>query len=240
VTLGRVGVPGNRSVMETIRDRVRALSARTEFAIVVVGAFGYFVLRSLHSALYPAATPPISQSRLDNLLVYESITLVLLCIFLHWRGWTISRLGVRVSARDTLIGLGLVVVGYVGFGLMWWIATAIGIHPSYAGTHRELVAHGLALPVVIAVSVLNPIYEETFLCGYVVTSAKAINRTVAGVNVSIAIRLLYHLYQGGIGVLQIIPIGLIFTWWYARTGRLWPVFVAHALFDAIGLLQFVR
>ena len=226
--------------MATIRDRVRALSARTEFAIVVVGAFGYFVLRSLHTALYPTATPPISQSRLDYLLAYESIALILLSIFLYLRGWTRSRLGVRVTAMDTLIGLGLVAVGYVGFVLMWWIAAAMGIRPGYAGAHRELVAHGLTLPVVIAVSVLNPIYEETFLCGYIVTSAKAVNRTVSGVNASIAIRLLYHLYQGGIGVLQIIPIGLIFTWWYARTGRLWPVFVAHALFDAMSLLQFVR
>jgi membrane protease YdiL (CAAX protease family) len=236
----RSGVLGDRSVVETIRGRIRALSVKTEFAIVVVGAFGYFVLRSLHTALYPAATPPISQSRLEYLLVYESITLVLLCIFLYLRGWTTKRLGISVTAKDTLIGLGLVVAGYVGFVLMWWIAAAIGIRPSYAGAHPELVARGLTLPVVIAVSVLNPIYEETFLCGYIVTSAKAIDRTVAGVNVSIAIRLLYHLYQGGIGVLQIIPIGLIFTWWYARTGRLWPVFVAHALLDAIGLLHYVR
>jgi uncharacterized protein len=226
--------------METMRGRVQALSARTEFAVVVVGAFGYFVLRSLHAALYPTATAPISQSHLEYLLVYESITLVLLCVFLYLRGWRTTRLGVSVTAKDTLTGIGLVVVGYVGFALMWWIAAATGIHPSYAGAHPELVARGLSLPVVIAVSVLNPIYEETFLCGYIVTTAKAIDRTVAGVNVSIAIRLLYHLYQGGIGVLQIIPIGLIFTWWYARTGRLWPVIVAHALFDAIGLLHYVR
>jgi len=226
--------------VETIRDRVRALSAGTEFAIVVVGAFGFFVLRSVHAVLYPAATPPISQSRLEHLLVYESITLVLLCIFLYLRGWTRSRLGVSVTAKDTLIGLGLVVAVYVAYVFMWWITAVIGIHPSYAGAHPDLVARGLTMPVVIAVCVLNPIYEETFLCGYIVTRAKEIDRTVAGVNVSIAIRLLYHLYQGGIGVLQIIPVGLVFTWWYARTGRLWPLFVAHAFFDAIGLLQFVR
>jgi membrane protease YdiL (CAAX protease family) len=77
------------------------------------------------------------------------------------------------------------------------------------------------------------------LCEFIVTAAKKYNRSTAGINVSVAVRVLYHLYQGSIGVLGIIPVRLIFALWYARTGRLWPVFVAHALFDAIGLLQFL-
>jgi uncharacterized protein len=63
--------------------------------------------------------------------------------------------------------------------------------------------------------------------------------SVTGVNVSVAIRLVYHLYQGAIGVVTIIPFGLIVTWWYARTGKLWPILVAHAAIDFMGLLQFV-
>jgi membrane protease YdiL (CAAX protease family) len=28
---------------------------------------------------------------------------------------------------------------------------------------------------------------------------------------------------------------LLFAWWYARTSRLWPLIIAHALLDIAGL-----
>jgi membrane protease YdiL (CAAX protease family) len=142
--------------------------------------------------------------------------------------------------RDTLIGLGLVLAFYVVYACALWIAYASGFRPSYLGHYQTLVDSGLSLPVTVSVCILNPVYEETFLCGYIITTAKATNRTTAGVNASVMIRLACHLYQGGLGVLGIVPVGLIFAWWYARTGRLWPLFVAHAVMDAIGLMRYVR
>ena len=62
----------------------------------------------------------------------------------------------------------------------------------------------------------------------------------ATICVSVALRLLYHLYQGPMGVLGIIPIGLLFAFWFAKMGRLWPVIVAHGLMDLIGLLAYSR
>jgi membrane protease YdiL (CAAX protease family) len=61
---------------------------------------------------------------------------------------------------------------------------------------------------------------------------------VVCVNVSVALRLVCHLYQGTLGVLSVIPVGLIFAYWYVRTGRLWPLIVAHALLDFISLAAF--
>lgn len=223
----------------SMRHFIQSLSGRAEYAIVLVGAFGYLVFSNIVLLLHPSAIPPISQRHLVFLLIYESIILLLLFAFLHLRGWTIKSLGIKLTAKDTLIGLGLALAVYVAYVLVWWAAFAAGMHATYAGNNRELADRSLTLPAVIGVSLLNPIFEETFLCGYIVTTAKRRNRVSAGVNISVAIRLSYHLYQGGIGVLGIIPVGLIFAWWYARSGRLWPVFVAHALFDAIGLLQFV-
>ena len=37
------------------------------------------------------------------------------------------------------------------------------------------------------------------------------------VNISAAIRLSYHLYQGVAGVLSVVPMGLLFAIWFART-----------------------
>jgi CAAX protease family protein len=51
------------------------------------------------------------------------------------------------------------------------------------------------------------------------------------VNISAAIRLSYHLYQGVAGVLAVVPVGLLFGVWFARTRKLWPLIVAHAILD---------
>ena len=52
---------------------------------------------------------------------------------------------------------------------------------------------------------------------------------------STGLRVLYHLYQGPLGVLTIVPMGLMFGYIYVRTRKLWPVIVAHVLMDVIGL-----
>jgi membrane protease YdiL (CAAX protease family) len=57
--------------------------------------------------------------------------------------------------------------------------------------------------------------------------------------ISAAIRLLYHLYQGPLAFFGIVPFGLVVAGWYARSGRLWPVIVAHAIGDFIALVGYV-
>jgi membrane protease YdiL (CAAX protease family) len=98
----------------------------------------------------------------------------------------------------------------------------------------------ISLSAVIAVSAINPLFEEIFVCGYVITALKDRPDPWTGIHVSVAIRLLYHLYQGAISAVGIVPFGLIFGFWYARTGRLWPVIVAHAIWDFVGLIQYMR
>ena len=58
---------------------------------------------------------------------------------------------------------------------------------------------------------------------------------MTAVNVSTVVRLLYHVYQGPIGVITIVPMGLLFGFVYARTRQLWPLIFAHVLIDIIGL-----
>jgi uncharacterized protein len=75
--------------------------------------------------------------------------------------------------------------------------------------------------------VLNSIFEELFLCGYLMTRLMQTRGFWLAVNVSTAIRLTYHLYQGSGGVVSIVTTGLIFGYWFARTQQLWPPIVAH-------------
>lgn len=88
------------------------------------------------------------------------------------------------------------------------------------------------------VSVVNPIFEEGFVCGYVLsalTSKVGINAAVA---VSVAIRLTYHLYQGPIALLSVIPMGAIHALWYAKAQRLAPIIISHAILDFVALVPY--
>ncbi|MCF5939434.1 CPBP family intramembrane metalloprotease, partial [Xanthomonas perforans] len=58
------------------------------------------------------------------------------------------------------------------------------------------------------------------------------------VNVSVAVRASYHLYQGPIGAINILMFGLILGWWVARRGRLWPAILAHGALDLLGLMAY--
>jgi membrane protease YdiL (CAAX protease family) len=87
----------------------------------------------------------------------------------------------------------------------------------------------------LAVSLLNPVFEEVFVCGYVISALKERRGTTTAINVSAGIRVFYHFYQGALGILGITPMALIFAYWFARTGRLWPLIVAHAVSDFVAL-----
>lgn len=84
---------------------------------------------------------------------------------------------------------------------------------------------------------VNPFFEEVWVCGYLMTVLKRSHNPWLAISASVVLRVLYHLYQGARGVLSITPVGLIFGVWYARTGRLWPLIVAHSVADLLALLM---
>ena len=57
---------------------------------------------------------------------------------------------------------------------------------------------------------------------------------VAG-SISAALRVLAHVYQGPLALVTVLPVAVLFTLYYARTRRLWPVIVAHAFQDTLAL-----
>jgi membrane protease YdiL (CAAX protease family) len=223
-----------------LRDTVQAWSVRTEALIVLVGAFG---LTLLSTVAYLASDQPaaaITETELQSLLIYESATFLLLGGFLHLRGWTFRRVGLAARLIDPLIGVGLAMGIYLIFESLWMLATAAHLKPTYLNGETSVVAGQFALFTVIAASAVNALFEEVFVCGYLISVAKENGHLAVGVNASIALRLAYHLYEGGAGVIMIIPVGLIFALWFSRTGRLWPVVVAHTLIDVAALFSFIK
>lgn len=211
-------------------EGLRRLSARLEFLIVVGLAFGPFLLDNLTLLVSPSPPATIQAGHLDALLLHESIVLLLLAVFLRWRGWTPDRLGLRAHRHDLPIAIGLAVLVNLVFTTLHHLIEATGT-PLPSIEDVMPIAQGLGHLRVLAVSAVNGTYEELFVCGYLISALRERRSVGTAVAVSTAIRLGYHLYQGSLGVIGIVPMGLIFAFWYARTGRLWPLILAHALLD---------
>jgi uncharacterized protein len=213
---------------------IKSLPSPAEFLIVVVGAFGLLIFSSLTGAfrLYQSGVVRFSDAGALSLLTYELIVFCVLCAFLYMRGWTTKRIGFAPGLSASLEGLGLSMYATFAYDLL--IIVVFSIAPGLRQVMPRFTSSE-GLPSIIAISLLNPLFEETFVSGYVVSALRERYGTWTAVNVSTGIRVLYHLYQGVAGVLANVPVGLIFAFWYARRGNLWPLIVAHAGMDLYAL-----
>jgi membrane protease YdiL (CAAX protease family) len=228
-----------------MRQYLQALPLGAEFAIVILGGFGFFFLGAFVMVLTKTgagdagSTGVYTSGHLIQLIVYELPVGLALLAFLRLRGWSLERLGVRFSAGETLAGFGLAFVAELACYVPL-IAVALAFPASVeAMSAAQATPGGFGLATVIVLCIVNPIFEETFVCGYVITVLKERSDAPTAVMISAAIRLLYHLYQGPLAFFGIVPFGLVVAGWYARSGRLWPVIVAHAIGDFIALVGYV-
>jgi membrane protease YdiL (CAAX protease family) len=88
------------------------------------------------------------------------------------------------------------------------------------------------MPTLVAVSIVNGAFEEVFLLGFLLRGLRAYGLSVA-IGSSLLIRMLYHVYQGPIGVLSVLGFGVVLSLYYIRGGSLFSVVFAHVLADII-------
>jgi membrane protease YdiL (CAAX protease family) len=222
-----------------MRQFLQKLPLPVEFLLVVIGAFGLLILVSLLQMLMPAAPTTVSDDGLASVVRYEMVVFAVLATFLHLRGWTIERLGIRITLRDTLIGLAFMLaaelIGMAALTLIQPISPRLATMIESAGS----ASGTLGLASVLTFSIVNPVFEETFVCGYIIAALRGRVEPWTAINTSVAIRLLYHLYQGPAAAIGIVPFGLILAYWYARSGRLWPAITAHVAANLLDLGRFV-
>jgi uncharacterized protein len=211
---------------------------RLEFALVIGIAFGQFIVVSVASLL---AGPSGGENRLfDNghlssLLVYESIAGLLVGLILWRAGWRLRDFNLQPSWAATASGIGLAVAGWLVYYLAAILAHitlgSMSSHPAGADG-----AYGGASPqLVLIVSVVNPLFEEILVCAYVIEALRRRFGIVAAINVSTALRVAYHVYQGPFAFLWVAMFGLLFAYAYVRWRNLWPLVLAHGIHDYVAL-----
>lgn len=159
----------------------------------------------------------------------------LLGTFLLWRaGIGLAAIGLHRPApgRDAIRGAGLAALIGVP-GLAFYLATRA------AGLNLTVVPAALddtwwRIPVLVLAAVANSVAEELLVVGYLITRLRQLgwgeNRALLA---SGLLRGSYHLYQGFGGGAGNMVMGLVFGRYWQRTGRLWPLVVAHALIDVV-------
>lgn len=205
-----------------------------EFWTVIIFTYGVHILLSIASRLVYGFQPHIliTNGSLLILLAEEVSTAALLSWYLFGRGWRLSDLSFSVSGGQTLEGAGLYVLSLFAC----WLVGACLLQISLV---QELVQsvyieRHVSIYVAIAITLVNPAFEEILNLGYVQQCLDH-HGPAFSIGVAVLLRLLMHIYQGPIAVLTILPIGIAFSWYFRWRRRLYPVILAHAIMDFIGL-----
>ncbi|WP_193045813.1 CPBP family intramembrane glutamic endopeptidase [Mycolicibacterium baixiangningiae] len=238
-----------------VLDARQRRAVRIEIAVVLAVTFGLSAytasLRLLESVLLGLSGQVVAlnprRSTFDlldlglNLAgVFQLLAWGALGVYLLWRsGFRLADIGLaRPRVRpDLLGGLGLAaLIGLPGLAL-YQVARVLGLNASVEPA--ELYDTWWRIPVLLAMSFANGWAEEIIVVGFLLTRLRQlrVNPVVAIVAASL-LRGAYHLYQGFGAGLGNVAMGLVFGYVWHRTGRLWPLIIAHALIDAVAFVGY--
>lgn len=230
-------------------------ATRIEVGVMLAVTFGVsalFALLQLADAVLsglPAHRVRLNANQSDYDLINLGLNLVSvgqlvawggLGLYLLWRsGITPARIGLgRVRWRaDVLGGLGLAaLIGIPGL-LLYLVSRHLGLN-------AEVEASGLQnawwrIPMLILAAFANGFAEEVVVVGYLITRLRQLGFSrPAAVLTSSLLRGLYHLYQGFGAGLGNVAMGIVFGYVWCRTGRLWPLVIAHGLINTVAFVGY--
>jgi uncharacterized protein len=222
-----------------MKSFIRNLSTPTEFFLVILICFGLSIFASLREAVGHLLHGPKPYSFGNGialwLVVYESLAFALVFWIGRIRGWSLATFGLRISWKWTGAGILLVIAVLVALIFQTLLLNAI-LPPT---GHANPLTGTLTLPFVILVSLINPVFEELMEVGYFVHTLKQYGMWPS-VLASAFFRAFLHAYTGFNMVVSILLLGLIFGLAYWRWRQLWPLMVAHAIFDFFALHRLVH
>ena len=192
-------------------------------------------------ALNPRRSPfDLIDLGLNLAVVFQLIAWGALAVYLLWRsGFGPSQVGLgRLQWRpDILGGIGLAaLIGLPGLGL-YVAARALGLSANVEPV--ELYDTWWRIPVLLIAAFANGWAEEVIVVAFLLTRLRQLRvNPVVALLASSLLRGAYHLYQGFSAGLGNIAMGLVFGYVWHRTGRLWPLIVAHGVIDSVAYVGY--
>jgi membrane protease YdiL (CAAX protease family) len=218
------------SSIEHAKSNVRQAPIH-EMALVLGLPTITFVAASLPWLHRSSGHPNLTDARLLKTLLIEAVACALFLPLLWRRGWTPSSAAGSPDVMDVLRG-GLVWLCAISSYYVVFLAV-LRMAPAWAtALQTARIGFGGSMLVGVAVAILNPLFEEFLWLGYGISALRPRVGLSAACIVSVALRVSVHAYQGPMALVGVAPMAIVFTCYYARTGRLWPVVVAHVIADA--------
>jgi membrane protease YdiL (CAAX protease family) len=199
----------------------------SDAAVVSAICFGMFIFWSTQAVLSGFPEARLSDASNAWMILVEVVLAAAALLYLYARGFDIRSLYPIPNLRGTFLGLGIFVAAF--------LAGAIATAP-LTGSERPLMTEfsysGVSLISAVLVAMVNGTFEEAFLLGVLVRGLRGYGLSVA-VGISLLVRVLYHLYQGPLGAVWVLAIGLTFSLFYVHGKQLWPLVFAHILWDIV-------
>jgi hypothetical protein len=133
---------------------IRSLPFAVEFAIVVTLAFGLFVPTSLWHSLHYNVPAYQDLRKFAGLVVVELVIMALLFPFLRIRGWTFTKIGLRLALKDTGIGILLFIAAYASWLIVWTVTVILAPQTALNIMSIRVVTQHVPPALVLAVGLI--------------------------------------------------------------------------------------
>ena len=148
--------------------------------------------------------------------------------------------------RDPLAAMGVASLGYVTYYLL-----VIGLHFvgfDFSGDTNALQSMTQdaqlrigAVSLVVLASCANGFAEEIAMRSYLLVRIGELSGSnKCAALLTTLLFAAYHSYQGRYGIVSALAIGSVFAGYFVITKRFWPLAMAHALLDIIGLVAILE
>ena len=173
-------------------------------------------------------------------ILFALVPVALVLFLLGGRGVSaFERLGFTFARPLWTVGLGVGLAAVIAVGTLGVYAAGRALGITTAIVPAALDAYWWTVPVLILSAIRHGILEEVIVVGYLVTRLRELGWSAPAIIVVSAVtRGSYHLYQGFGPFIGNVLMGLLFAWFYTRTGRVMPLVIAHALIDTAGFVGF--
>lgn len=173
--------------------------------------------------------------------ITSSLVPVALVVFLLWQKTTprLGALGLDASrpGADSLWGLGLAaLIGIPGLGL-YLLGRSLDLTVTVVPT--ALGEYWWTIPMLVLLALRAGILEEVIAVGYLFKRLGDLQVPLVGiVLIQAFVRASYHLYQGFGPFVGNFLMGLVFGYFFLKTGRLAPLIIAHTAIDAVAFVGY--
>jgi membrane protease YdiL (CAAX protease family) len=206
------------------------LSVWPDLAVIWLFALALPTITSTEKFVQGGSAFLFNDRRVVSTVLIELASLAAASAYLKRRGLLQAVPSFRPSWIGTGLGLGLLLCSWGMYYLCALTLLLATRNPHlFGGFH---IVHQASLAGVLAIGIVNPIFEELVVVAFVIRVFERHGAPIA-ILASAGLRLSYHLYQGPLALASTLPMGLLFAAYYWKKRDLWPLIVAHAFMDVM-------